>query len=245
MTVATMRNAAVELVRSTTIASEFYDAEPVANVEEGFVNGGSIVAFGPGVSRQNKKDVLNSTLFAQRAADYRHERETEPDRWYDLYVDVLGTVGWRVDGFQFTQFASQTNEFTVEEVVTSVIQALGDSAGLDRVTRSIRALAALGGEDGRIQLFNKNSRAQFRGAFQIGTATENEGVVTMSLGTFYFTHDADVTNLVLFRFGRDSTAFYAGAQQATLNSDVYAAVREAIVEKLTKELPDSLAKFPI
>jgi hypothetical protein len=240
------QEAALSLVARTTIASEAFDAEPGdPEKEEAFVNAGSVVAFAQGVSAQGRQDVLNSTLFAQRAADFRHERDEEPDEWYDVYVEVLGTIGWRVDSWQFSRFETSSIDFTVEEVVTSVMSALGEGGGLDRITRAIRALAALGGEDGRIQLFNKNSKSQSRGAFQVGTATETSDVVTMALGAFYFDANTNVKSVLFFRFGSDSTGFFAGAQQVTLNAEVYAVVRDTVFEKLTKELPDSLAKFPI
>src|SRR3712207_4682897 len=57
--------------------------------EQAFFNDKSLVSFVSEVSGQNRKDVLNSTLLAQLAAN---KEVPDPDKildWYQKFVDVL------------------------------------------------------------------------------------------------------------------------------------------------------------
>src|SRR3569832_920920 len=61
-----------------------------------FIAGGSVVSFASGVSGQNQKDVLNSTLLAQLACDKQYDREKQITEWYKFYHSILENVGWVV-----------------------------------------------------------------------------------------------------------------------------------------------------
>ena len=45
--------------------------------------------------------MLNSTLFAQLAANKKHDRQNETTDWYNYYKYVLETVGWNVQSFEY------------------------------------------------------------------------------------------------------------------------------------------------
>ena len=45
--------------------------------------------------------MLNSTLFAQLAANKKHDRQNETTEWYNYYKYVLETVGWNVQSFEY------------------------------------------------------------------------------------------------------------------------------------------------
>jgi hypothetical protein len=58
------------------------------------VDAASLVTFVDGLSGQQKEDVLNSTLYAQLAANRKHDRERDTGGWYNLYRTVLEQLGW-------------------------------------------------------------------------------------------------------------------------------------------------------
>ncbi len=45
--------------------------------------------------------MLNSTLFAQLAANKQHDRQEETTKWYDYYKYVLETIGYNVQSFEY------------------------------------------------------------------------------------------------------------------------------------------------
>lgn len=60
--------------------------------DQGFVVGGSLVAFLTDVTKRQHSDVLCSTLLAQLSADYWYERQYQTSQWYNKYVEVLAIV---------------------------------------------------------------------------------------------------------------------------------------------------------
>ena len=47
-----------------------------------------------------QEDVLNSTLFAQLAANQSYDRQTRFMEWYEYYRDILWNIGWDVAEFK-------------------------------------------------------------------------------------------------------------------------------------------------
>jgi hypothetical protein len=66
---------------------------PTYDEFDAYVDHSSIVTFDKEISMQYKKDVLNSQLLAQLAADKIAKRETY--EWYKKYQEVLTRIGWK------------------------------------------------------------------------------------------------------------------------------------------------------
>lgn len=45
--------------------------------------------------------MLNSTLLAQLAANFRYNRQTQTTQWYEFYKSILETLGWNVQKFEY------------------------------------------------------------------------------------------------------------------------------------------------
>ncbi|MGE0131452.1 MAG: hypothetical protein AB7U82_25500 [Blastocatellales bacterium] len=198
----------------------------------GFVNQGSLTSFVAGMGRRNKKDVLNSTLLAQLAANRRHDRERDTENWYRWYRTVLENVGWVLQDFSFSRFSAGGTEFSVDEAIIDVLRAIatGDEMAVARET--LQAVKNLSNNDGRLVLFEQSSHSLRSGNFQIMAASETDGVVAMRIGTFYFTSSEDVTKLLWFRFTDSSATIYKGVQTIVLDEDVYSEVRDDVVDRL-------------
>lgn len=52
--------------------------------------------------------MINSTLFAQLAANNKHNRQNETAQWYDYYKTVLENVGWTVQSFEYVGVGSSS-----------------------------------------------------------------------------------------------------------------------------------------
>ena len=209
------------------------EAPSISEAEPGaFVDAGSLVAFGPGVSAQHKADVLNSTLLAQLAANKKFNRETQTEEWYRFYQEVFGKVGWVLRGFEFTLYEASGAEFTADKVILEILKAIATGNDLAVVAATMEALNSLGNDSPTVKVFETNSHTASSGNFQISVAAENDGIVGMKLGAFYFMTTQTVTRVLWFRFQSSSTKFYKGNQVAALDEEVYAKVRQTVVEKL-------------
>ena len=76
--------------------------------EQGFVDAGSLVKK---LSHVHKSDVLNSTLLAHLTADKKYNRNKDTDKWYEIYINVLGKVGWVVQELQFERYQASGQSF--------------------------------------------------------------------------------------------------------------------------------------
>lgn len=210
-----------------------------------FVDGGSVVAFTAEVSGQNREDVLNSTLLAQLAADKKFSRETQVMDWYNFYSNVLGKVGWVTQGYNWQKHESQQTSFTMDKVVLEIAEAAltGEEAAV--VAAAMDALGKLPEDDGRLKLFNHSASSDTEGNFQISACSETNGAVAMTTMAFYYNASQQSTDVLFFHYASESTTLNQSTVAQTLNSAVYAAVRDAVLTKLGKNAQDFVLDLDI
>ncbi|UNO41532.1 hypothetical protein [Streptomyces sp. MST-110588] len=197
------------------------------------VNAGSLVSFVAGVSAQAKDDILNSVLLAQLAANKKYNRERDTVNWYAFYRNVLEHVGWALQAFEFTQYKHDEARFTMDKAVLKILVALLTGTGeYDVAKLTIEALKNLPEHDNRVVLFERESHEMRMGNFQIAVANETDTAVAVKMGAFYFTTTQDVTHILWAEFTQSSLTFYRGTQSMTLDTTIYAKVRDQIINKL-------------
>ena len=197
-----------------------------------FVNGGSLTSFVSDLTAQHQSDVLNSTLLAQLAANKKFDREEQTVEWYKFYRNVLENVGWVIQAFDFTKFKASGATFTVDKVVLDLLASIASENEMEVVHETLHAFEALADEDNRLRIFDDQSHSLDKGNFQIAVASESGGVVAMKMAAFHFTTSQHVTRVLWFGFSSSKTDLYHGAQQISLNEEIYGQVRSPVVDKL-------------
>ena len=102
--------------------SEDYSTLPPP-LEAVFVDAGSLVCFSSKlvINEQQKKDVLNSILLSQLAADKKFNRFTDPSDWYAIYRKMASQIGWITQSFKpFERYVSFPNKFQISDVVIDI-----------------------------------------------------------------------------------------------------------------------------
>ena len=220
-------------------------APPVDDVPAGYVDGGSLVCFVEGVPALQKQDVLNSCLLAQLAADKKHDREQETRAWYDFYRTVLGNIGWVIQDFQFQEFHPVGATFTIHEAVIKILTAIATQNQLAVITATLESFKSLTEDDKRFVLFDHKSKSRKGGSFQISSVDCSEDVPVMRIGGFQLQTTQTSTRFLFFNFSATETKIYHGSQSINLNSQVYSAVRQQIVEKLGDNAKNFLADLEL
>lgn len=199
---------------------------------------GSVVSFVAGVSGQSQQDVLDSTLFAQFAATAQYNRESQAQQWYGAYLNTLGSIAWTVQSFDFQQYKVSSSSFKLDDVVLDILKAAFTSDEYEVVKASVDALKKLKNDDGRIKLFGHNAVSSKSGNFQIGAVTEQNGAVAMhTLGAYFNSSDTN-TDFLFAHYKGSNTQIYKGVQSMTLNEGQYANIRQAIQNRLGKNIQD-------
>ena len=204
-------------------------------LEAGFVDAGSLVCFSSEntINEQQKKDVLNSILLSQLAANKRYNRFTDPSDWYAFYRKVASQIGWITQSFKpFERYVSFPNKFQIPDVVIDIFsevlkidegekKALKDT--IESMKKSKRALA----------LFESNIINGNRGNFQILACTvdENKQVSIVVFGCHFQSTEVTGNHFFAGRKKQD-IVLQASAEVFVLNHDVYDQVREVVNQKL-------------
>ncbi|TFK80566.1 hypothetical protein K466DRAFT_373353 [Polyporus arcularius HHB13444] len=187
---------------------------------------------------QQKSDVLESTLFAQLAADKQHSSKSEEETlaWYKMYTDTLESIGWVVSGARFTTVNYNKAEGSVDD---TVMEQLANDASVSKslyssVARTILALARAGSDSEAEKVFDSASIASSNefASFQIAVASVDRGQVMLTLLAWFYSSNQKVGNALWFRWRNATLSMKTSTLTMTLNSEVYARVRAEIHDKL-------------
>jgi hypothetical protein len=206
----------------------------------GAVVAGSLVAFAPGVSALHQRDVLQSLLLAQLAANAKAERHKDPVAWFRAYRGVMEQTAWVVEASSTaTRYLPQVSRFSAANVVTDVFRRQAAPEELAYVTATVNIYRS--DLNGASQLiFECPSHSGGIGNFQVALAAEEDGVLSLRIAQVSFNAPQHVTRLMLEEF--TSTAKFQVAFLAlTQNEDVYATVRSVIAGKVETRFPGSVA----
>jgi len=226
-------------------------AVPADLVKEGesqsFLSDKSIVSFVSQVSGQNRKDILNSTLLAQLAANKKSPIEADLTGWYTRNIEVLRNIGWVVENAEVNKYEVKENVFEVENVIIDILSAsfgAGYIAIIKKTLDSLKTMSA--SNDGKIKVFEKNTQSMSKGCFQIALADETNDALTMRLGTFLLTSTNQITKILFVKIKKDETKLQYASSQATVDAEIYSSVaRQAVLNKLSKDITDYIAEIDI
>ena len=214
---------------------------------QSFLSDKSIVSFVSEVSGQNRKDILNSTLLAQLAANKKSPIESDLTGWYERYIEVLRNIGWVVENAEVNKYEVKENVFEVENVIIDILSASFGAGYIAIIKKTLDSLKKMSeSNDGKIQVFEKNTQSMSKGCFQIALADETNDALTMRLGTFLLTSTNQIKKILFVKIKKDETKLQYASSQATLNAEVYSsAARQAVLTKLSQDITDYIAEIDI
>ena len=229
----------MEIEDYSTLPPPIPGTGPVGALEAGFADAGSIVCFSSEhvINVQQKKDVLNSILLSQLAANKRYNRFTDPSDWYAFYRKVASQIGWVTQSFKpFERYVFFSYKFKISDVVIDIFSEVlkvdeGEKRTLkdtiESIEKSKRASA----------LFESNSIIGNHGNFQILACTvdKNQQVSVVLLGCYF--QSTEITDNYFFAGRKEQNiALQTSAEVFVLNQDVYDQVRDEVNQKLSNRV---------
>lgn len=221
------------------------DLATTTGVEQSFLNAKSLVSFVSEVNGQRRDDVLNSVLLAQLAANKQFPGEDQSIEWYKAFVKVLNNIGWAIEEAEFSHFESKDDVFEVQNVIIEILTAAFGGSFITIITKTLSAIGSLADGSGKITVFEKNTHSLSKGAFQIGLAKEENGVVSLQIGTFLITSSNEIKRILFFKSSKDKTSLDYCSRTGTLNEEIYGKIRESVVEKLGGKVVEFIAEVDI
>lgn len=233
-----------QLARETGLRGIEDDPFPDIPLEEeqpasGAVDGNIVASFVDGVTGQQKIDVLNSCLLAQLAANAKFRRTSQPVEWSNAYGTVLMNLAWVVPSFSFRNLRTSAQRFTIDQVILKLVQSFLTPDQITTLTAAMEAMKALEGEDRRFVIFERNAKTGSDGNFQFNSiGTSADGTLSMKFNAYAFDTNTEVTNVLWFSFSGNTTTLKVSQSTFVLNEQVFARIREPIVDKLGNRAKD-------
>lgn len=221
------------------------EIEMKADVEQSFINAKSLVSFVSNVSPQLRDDVLNSVLLAQLAANKKFPDLEQSLEWYSSFIEILNQIGWVFEASEFSRFESSKNVFEIENVIIDILVTAFGGTFIDVITKTLNSIKSLGDGDRKIKVFEKNTHSLSKGAFQIGVAHEENGVVSLQIGTFLLTSSGEIKRILFFKTSKEKTTLDYCSRKGTLNNQIYSLIRQAVMNKLGGKVTDYIAEIDI
>lgn len=213
--------------------------------EQAFFSERSILSFASGVSEQSRKDILNTTLLAQMAANSRSNDQADITNWYYAFIDVLMKTGWVIEGGDMQTFKSKSNLFEAESVVIDILTSAFGAGYITVIKKTLEAIKHLASADRKIKAFEQNTSKVSKGCFQIALVTEEHGVMAMKIGTFILSSERQITTILFFTSTSEETSLDYISKKATLNTDFYQVIRQKVTEKLGNFLFTNIAEIKL
>jgi hypothetical protein len=216
------------------------------NTKSAQVNAGSLTSFTENLTGQSKSDVKNSTLLAQLAADKAHDRFAAPMDWYKFYLNILSNIGWNQPSFAFDDYTSGGSTVQVDEAVLGILAAIATQNEVAIVQATMEGLKALGDGTKQMAIWNANASNGSNGNFQIMPVDQlDNGDVVMVLTGMQFTASTSHGGFLWWSWSSTSIKIQRAASKFVLNEDVYAKVRQQIVDKLGDRATQFVADIDI
>ena len=230
------RGAESTFARAVARSSEAFDPESgIAAGQQALqaaVGASSVISFVENLTPGQKEDVLLSTLFAQRAADKKHDPVKDRVPWFETYMQVLGVMGWTRESAPFETSQQMKGNGSFDKVVLATLAQVATGNQFKIIESAIKMLGGLADSDNRIKLFDMETSQTSGGNFQIGSAEAAGNIVSMALGAFNFTYKDKKRNILFVSWGKNELDYWLSAQKMSLSPTIYADVRDIVKSRL-------------
>jgi hypothetical protein len=209
------------------------------------IDAGGIVAFAPGIAAQDQEDILYSMQLAQRAASAVADRYAAVKDWYRQYVNVLTQTGWVLSGFNLNAQKVDQAQIEVAKAALEILAAAATGPQSAILLAAINALKGMAKDDGFITLFEHYGAQGLVGNFQISDVQKDGDKLSIVTGAFQIEMAERQEKFLFFTWHNKGVSVWGDATQASFNRTHYAALREAVREKLGKEAMKAIANLPL
>ncbi len=211
--------------------------------------GSQVTEFGAGVEPARRRDVVNSFLVAQLAADsFITNVGGGTKEWYDRFFYVLANSGWNVDRSpESIETSSGAPEEIHRMVVPILTAALGDEmAAKSAIAGVLKGLAASVPSRPWITLFQRVSQRAAANLFQIGYVAGAAGALpSATLSNFELTAEQAVTQVLFFPFSSTHATLKYSIAKLTVNAPVFEKVKPFVDERIREHLDAFIAAVDV
>lgn len=218
--------------QSPDINLSIFDAYESTSETPSYLNFKALNSFSKGVSDQTQEDVLNSLLLAQRAASKKFPDNEQIKDWYEMYFHVLQELGYVVTNRDWNTLGEKSHALEIDKAIFELLSGLLTVPQINVLTRSLDMLKSLGSDDKRLIAFESNTAKHNRGNFQLGSAEESNGNVSIIGSGFILESEKQMKKILFLKFDKNVVNIKLDFFRAELATSEYSKNREAVKKKL-------------
>ncbi len=209
------------------------------------MNGAEVMALGDALTADQRRAVLYSTQFAQRAADAAADRLADRTAWWTTYNAALAAAGWTITGSITRQATARDLKATLDAMAMDIMAGV---AGVNKL-RAIRAvldgLRGLAGGDNRLVLLDAETSRKGDGAIQIGEAELDRGSLAVTTGAVQFSASDDRKQVLFAKWGGSAQQLWLAAERLVLNEDFFFSTAQGIIEDRLGDAASRILAFDL
>jgi hypothetical protein len=230
---------------SFDVADETPDLQDLK--KQGAVVDSNLVVFPEETPKSVREAVCNWTLFAQRAATKKVDRE-QTKEWVDAYLDVLLNTGWSM--------REEASAWSEEHVFGSVVHqkilglvtvALGPIPGaLALVTAALTSLQGMNESSKWITLFDRRAKSASSTGFSIANVDPHaDGSAQLRSIDFRVEARKTLTQFLFFRFTSEEARMFKRAMVLFISADALGDLAPSIEQRVVAFAKDNIAACDI
>lgn len=200
------------------------------------VNQGALITFDDAMPAQYVADVTYSLLFAQLAADAKHDRREAPVTWVTMWLDVLQGLGWIVE----RDTKPPSRELPPGTEWPALVAGLLPTTAAELCERGMTLAQAVPRTAPAMRIWARSVAGPGRAMFIPVAAREAGDPTIAALAVAWQLHD-DLT-----KFFAWSVACLAQFRfvQLTLNESIYSELRQDVINRLGNAPASFVAQLP-
>ena len=204
------------------------------NTESAQVNAGSLTSFTQSLSGQNKSDVKNSTLLARAGIGQTVQSFRQADGLVQILFEHTGKYRVGISRLSLSIPTPRSpRPFSSMRPSSAFSPPSRPEAELAIVSATMKGLEKLGDDTKQMRVWNANSNSGNNGNFQnFPVDALPNGDVVMALDAMQFNASTSSGRFLWMTWSSTSIKIQRAASKFVLNEDVYAKVRQSIVDKL-------------
>jgi len=182
-------------------------------------------------------DVLESTLFAQLAADKQVDRTQNPRDWNATFNRGLHSMGWTRQSDRYRQISDASQYGTVDNLVLEIMKGEleGDSRESDlQLFQSM--VQSLKNDADAIAFFDASAKNGNAATFYAGVGDISDGNVILKISFSRYKISTDITSVFFNSLSGDDVTFDQGNETIILNNDMYSRLRDVVSGKVASYL---------
>ncbi|MDG9881276.1 hypothetical protein CSV86_022550 [Pseudomonas putida CSV86] len=212
----------------------------------------SLLAFGAGMTAQNRQDVKNSYLFASLVANKRHNQLTLSEAWFDYFLEAMTDCGWAVARRTHEKASDTAQSLKLSNVAVQAVQVAASSLlGGGPVVQALglfaeKAIDGLGKNEEALTLFKRSLYRQSNVMVGVASCIETkDGEVVMALGAIQRTVRKEDLDTVLFDWDSNTSATYRSTAALSFNTQIYAKARDLVEQRLGERAVSRIMDYDI